>query len=64
MSEGVRLSEAGSNEARNDGCTSMGLQAWLDVMRFCTRSNDAQANGFVMLQLKVKNGLDDRLSHR
>ena len=44
-------------------CTCVRLKPRLDVVRFSTRPDDAETNGLVVLELKVKDALDHRLPH-
>lgn len=48
---------------RSDRRACVRLQPRLDVVRFGARTNDAQTNGFVVLELKVQYRLDDGLTH-
>jgi hypothetical protein len=52
-----------SNKAGQYGGTGVRLQAWFDVFGFRTRTDDAQTNGLVVLELEFKDGFDDGLAH-
>ena len=44
-------------------CTCVRLKPRLDVVRFSTWPDDAKTNGLVVLELKVNDALDPRLTH-
>ena len=46
-----------------DGSSGVRLQSWLDVLGLGARTDDAQSNGLVVLELEVKDGFDDGLTH-
>ena len=46
-----------------DGRSGVRLQSWLDVLGLGARTDDAQSNGLVVLELEVKDGFDDGLAH-
>ena len=46
-----------------DGSTGVRLQSWLDVLGLGARTDDAQSDGLVVLELEFKDGFDDGLAH-
>lgn len=49
---------------RTDGRPRMRLEPRFNVVLFGTGTNDAEADGFVVFQLKFDDGFDDGLAHR
>ena len=49
--------------ASSHGRTGMRFKARLDVMRLRSWPDDTETDGFVVLELQFKNGLDNRLTH-
>ena len=41
----------------------MRFKPWLNVLGFGTRTDNAEANGLVVLELEVEDGIDDGLAH-